>query len=420
MPMDVSRLQVTVEEGERWRRTLSITVPQDLVQAERQAALRKLSSQIQLPGFRKGRIPAAIVEKRFGGAVTQELVDRVVGEAYRAVLQEKDLRPISEGEVSKVEFADETDLTFHVGFDVSPQITLAHTTGFAVERPQYTVGDNEVEQVLERVREQHGTWVPTEEGKPEVGDQVHVRIQRLAVEGDEPRPYQFVLGKNEAIPDVESAIQTLEVGGEGTFTVTFPDDFPTEARRGESDELRIFLDARKRMELPELTDELAKQVGPFETVQELRARVREDLEKEAGQEVEAAIRAQLLQRLVEANPFDLPVSMIDQYIQSMIGEERKLTPEQRIEARAQLGEEAELAVKRYLVVESYAVQKGLHATSEELDARIEEMAERAGTNPGELYVRLEKAGRLERLEAEITENKVFDALKADSTITEAA
>jgi trigger factor len=419
MPMDVSRLQVSLEEGERWRRTLSITVPAEIVQAEREAAVRKLSGQIRLPGFRDGKVPAKVIEKRFGPALNQELVDRVVGEAYREVLRDRDLRPISEGEVSKVDYDGSADLTFEVSFDVAPDIPLDRTSGFAVKRPTLNIGDAEVDKVLDRVREQHGTWVPMETGTPDEGDKVSVRIQRLADEGDEPRPYEFELGKEEAIPEIEAAIRTLEVGGEGDFTVTFPDDFPTEAKRGESDELRIFLDGRKSLEMPELTDEFAAQVGDFETVEALRTRIREDLEKEAEEEAEAAVRSQLLEQLLAANPFDVPDSMLDQYIKSMIGEDQELSAEQLAEARAQLGEQAGHTVKRFLVVEEFARKFELAATEDELDERIEEMAERAGTDPGELYARLQKAGRIERLEREITERKVFDALKAESTITEA-
>ncbi len=416
--MDVSRLQVSLEEGERWRRTLHITVPQDLVQAERSAAIRKLARRVQLPGFRDGKVPASVIEKRFGPAIDQELLDQVVGEAYRGVLEERGLRPISEGEVGEVEFKPDTDLTFQISFDVAPEVELARTGGFEIARPSLTVGEEEVDKVLRRLQEQKGTWVPVEEGTPTEGDKVAVRIQRLAEEGDEPRPYEFTIGQDEAIPAVEEAIQTLEVGAEGDFTVTFPDDFPTEERRGESDELRIFLDTRKVLEVPELDDAFATEAGDFESLEDLRSRILEDLEKEAAEEAESMVRARLLDQLLAANPFQVPISMIDQYIRSMVGEEQKLTEEQMVEAREQVGPRAEVAVKRFIAIEELAKQKELTATADEIDDRIEEIAERSGTEPGELYARLQKAGRLEQLEREITERKVFEFLKSESTINE--
>ncbi|TVR56130.1 MAG: trigger factor [Gemmatimonadales bacterium] len=419
MSMDPSRLQVSLEEGERWRRTLSITIPADLVKAERAAAVRKLSSRVRLPGFRSGKVPASVIEKRFGPALDQELLDRVIGEAYRGVLEEQELRPISEGEVSEVDYKRDADLSFQISFDVAPTFELANTAGFQVERKRMKVGEEEVEKVLTRLREQQGTWVPVETGTPQEGDQVSVRIQRLEVEGDEPRAYEFVLGKSEAIPDVEEAIRTLAPGEEGEFTVTFPEDFPTEERRGETDRLRIFLDTRKEMELPELDDAFASQVGDFETLEALRERVRNDLEEEADEEAEGSLRGRLLEELLGANPFEVPVSMIDQYIQSILGEEQKLNPEQMTEARAQLGAQAEVAVKRFLVIEELSRSRDLRATPEEVDARVEEIAERSKTPPGEVYARLQRSGRLERLEQELTEEKVFEFLKSESTIVDA-
>jgi trigger factor len=419
MSMDPSRLQVSLEEGERWRRTLSITIPAEIVTAERAATVRKLSSRVRLPGFRSGKIPASVIEKRFGPALDQELLDRVIGEAYRGVLEDRELRPISEGEVSDVDYQRDADLSFQISFDVAPTFELSRTSGFKVERRRMTVGEEQIEKVLTRLREQQGTWVPVESGMPEEGDKVSVRIQRLEVEGDEPRAYEFVLGKSEAIPDVEKAIRTLAPGEEGEFTVTFPEDFPTEEQRGETDRLRIFLDARKALEMPELDDAFAAQVGDFETLDALRERVRNDLEEEADEEAEGAVRGRLLDELLAANPFQVPVSMIDQYIQSILGDEQKLGPEQMEEARTQLGAQAEMAVKRFLVIEDLARSRGLRASPEEVDARVEEIAERSKTPPGEVYARLQRTGRLERLEQELTEDKVFEFLKSESTIVDA-
>lgn len=420
MPMDVSSLQITLEEGANWTRTLSVVVPADLVQTERQATVKKLAKQIRIPGFRAGKVPAQVIEKRFGSAINQELVDRVVQEAFREILKDRDLRPISEGQVSRVDFDGTSDLSFDVQFEVAPVINLESTGGFTIERPPVRVGDAEIDQVLGRLQEQQGTWVPVEEGSPEKGDRVSVRIQRLEVEGDEPRPYEFVLGQDEAIPDVEAAIQSLSVGQEGDFTVAFPEDFPTEEKRGQQDALRIWLDARKMRELPELNDEFAGQVGDFESLAVLRTRIEEDLRKEAEREQEGIVRQRLLDALVEANPFDVPQSMVDHYIRSMIGEEQKLTDAQMSAARQQLGSQAESAVKVSLALEAYIAAREIAVSEEDIDSRIEEMASRAETDPGELYARLQKSGQLERLERELLESRAFEALASESTITEGA
>lgn len=419
--LDASKLQVSLEEGERWRRTLSITVPSEVVRNERQAAARKLSSRVKLPGFRKGKVPPAVVEKQFGAALDREVVDRVIEQAYRGALEERGLRPISEGEVGDIDYAPDSDLKFRISFDVAPKIELPRLGGFKVERPPVEVSEEEVEQVLERIREQEGTWNPVEEGTPEQGDMVSIRIQRLEVEGDEPRPYELTLGKDEAIPDVEAAIRSLEPGASGDFDVTFPDDFPNEERRGQTDRLRIFLDARKTLDLPELDDAFARSVGEdFETLDELRDRIRSDLREEAGAQSEAQVRGSLLENILDANPFEVPESMIDQYVRTALGGPEDLSEERLQEAKSELGARAGYGVKRYLIIQEVARAHDLGATEEEIDARIEEIAEGSGTTAGEVYSRLQKSGRLERLEQEFTEKKVFDFLKGQSEITETA
>jgi trigger factor len=419
--LDASKLQVSLEEGERWRRTLSITVPSELVQAERQAAARKLSGRIKLPGFRKGKVPPGVVEKQFGRALDQEVRDRVIEQAYRGVLQERGLRPISEGDVENVDWPPDSDLTFRISFDVAPQVEFSRLGGFKVERPSAEVPEDEVEQVLERIREQEGTWHPVEEGKPEDGDMVSIRIERLEVEGDEPRPYELTLGKDEAIPDVEAAIRSLDIGSSGDFDVAFPDDFPNEERRGQSDRLRIFLDGRKVLERPELSDDFARSLGDdFESLEALTDRIRTDLREESEARAEAQVRGTLLENIIDANPFQVPDSMIDHYVRTALGGPKEISEERLAEARSELGPQAEYGVKRFIVIQEVARAQGLAASDEEIDARIEEMAERSGTTAGEVYSRLQKSGRLDGLEQDITERKVFDFLKEQSEITQAA
>lgn len=419
MAIDVSRLQVSLEEGERWRRTLSITVPSELVRAERKAAIRKLSTQLRLPGFRAGRVPEAVLEKRFGRVVEEELLDRVIGDAYRSVLRHQDLHPITEGEVGDVEYQPDADLTFRVSFDVAPQVTLSRLGGFQVERPAVRVADEEVDRVLDRVREQEGTWVPVEEGTPEEGNQVSVRIERLDADEGEPRRYEFVLGKGEALPEVERAIESLAVGSSGEFSVTMPVEGEEAAAEKDERTLRIFLDGCKRLELPEADDDFARTVGDFDSLEALRTRIRSDLEEEAAQESEARVRAALLEQILAANPFDVPDSMVDQFVRSALGDPKELPEERLQEAREHLAPRAVHTVKRYLVVTRVAEAEGLAATDEELDARIETIASRSGTEAAEVYGRLQRSGRLEALEREITEEKVFEFLKKESTIVEA-
>lgn len=419
MTIETSKITVSLDEADGCRRRVSVKVPASVVEAERKEIARTLATRMKLPGFRKGRVPSGMVEKRYGPTLRKETLDRVIGTAYRVALQRESLEPISEGQVDDVEYEPGSDLTFTASFEVRPEVELGRLGGFRIERPPLQVGDEEVEKVLERVRQQEAVWSPVESGTPEDGDQVSVEITRIA-EGEEPEPtpYEFVLGRDEAIADVEDAIRTLEPGESGEFTVAFPDDFPDEARRGEEQRLRIELQGRKAMELPELDDDFARSVGEFEDLADLRARVREDLEKEAREQQEGAVRGQLLASLLEANPFDVPDSMVERYMASVFGDTEGVDPRKLDEARDEFRPQARHAVQRLLMVERIAETQDLRASEDEIDARIEEIAEKSGATPSEVYARLQKSGRIESLEREITERKVFEFLKEKSEIVD--
>lgn len=423
MTLDASRLEITVDEQARWRRRMNVTVPADFVREEERRAARNLASRANLKGFRKGKVPARMIEGRFRGALRQEALDRLIGDAYRQALQARSLRPISEGQIEDVRYEPEADLTFSVAFDVEPAVELEKMGGFVVERPTPTIEDQHVDDVLERIREQAGVWKPADEGTPTDKDQVSVSIARLSgEEGEEPeaRDYDFVLGQGDAIPDIEDAIRTLEPGQTGDFDVSFPDDFPDESRRGHAERVRITLTARKEMELPDLDDDLARQVGDFETLDELKAQIREDLREDAEKQAESVVRGRLLDALLEANPFEVPVSMIDRYADSLLGDQKSgIDPERLGEIRERLRPEAERVVQRILLIERVAESQSLAATEDEIDARVEDIAEKNDTDPSKVYAQLQKSGRLEALERELTERKVFDFLKSQSEIIEA-
>jgi trigger factor len=196
---------------------------------------------------------------------------------------------------------------------------------------------------------------------------------------------------------------------------------------GKEQHLRIRLTELRRRELPELDDELAKGVGDFETLDALRTRIRQDLAAEGERRGEEQVRAELIREIVEANPFDVPVSMVERYLDFMLGmdperaeeQRRQQTPEQAerfSQMRAVFRPQAEAALKRMLVVESLADREGLRATADEVDERVEKLAEQHGVSPSDAWLQLEKNGQLQSLENEITEEKVFAFLKSRNSV----
>jgi len=416
-----TELKISVEEAPAWGRRLTITVPAQRIDSEKQSATRRLAGRAKLPGFRKGKVPAAIMEKRFGPAIENEAVEKAIGAAYREAIEREGLRPITQGAIEQFDYQSGQDLTFNVHLEVRPEIELERVGGFAVRRPTHKAGNEQVDQVLERLRDEHASWTALPEGQaPATGDMVTVQITPLrGQEGTtpaDPRRYEIILGEGQALPPIEDAITTLRPGQTEDFSVQLPvnaeePDGPTEEHR-----VRIEMQAAKHPERPELTDELARSLGPFEGLEELRTRIRDDLLKEAEQEVERQVRSDLMAQVVEANPFDLPRSMVDQYLEGLLPVPEGIEEERVREMREQARPAAEHALKRMLIVERLAETESLHATPEEVETRVGEIAERLGRPVPEVRGRLQKNGRLREIEEETTEHKVFDYLKQLSTI----
>ncbi|WP_420130018.1 trigger factor [Longimicrobium sp.] len=433
----VTEVRVDVQEPTSWSRRLSITVPSERVRRVRQSVSAKIAGNVRLPGFRKGKTPASLVERQFGPAIEQETVDRVIQETYREALDSHEFRPITQGQVESVHYhGDGGDLHFEVEFEVQPVLDLARTDGFDVVRPADAIGDDEVDALLERLRGERAHQHSLEEGaKPDYGDTVLVHITDLdeAGEGEgeaaEGSEYRFELGEGQAIPDIEAAIMTLAPGEEGEFTVTFPEDFADEAQRGQQQRLRIRVVEARRKELPALDDEFAQGLGDFESLEALRTRVRADLQNDATKRADSALRDALVQQIVEANPFDVPASMVDRYLSYMMGENpdaeggrRTRSPEDEerfSQLRAIMRPQAEAMIKRMMVVEHIAEREGLRPTADDVDARVEALAEQHGRTPSELWVELERSGQMQGLEAEILEDKVFEHLQSRNTVAQA-
>ena len=431
----VTELRVDVQEPASWSRRLSITVPSERVRRIRQSVAAKVAGSVRLPGFRKGKTPASIVERQFGPHIEQETLDRVIQDAYREALSSSGLNPITQGQVENVHYhGDGGDVHFDVAFEVQPTVELARTEGFQAVRPADTVTDEDVTSLLERLRGERATLHPLDEGaRPGYGDLVVVEITDLDEDVEESaapegRQFRFELGEEQAIPDIEQAIMTLAPGEEGEFPVTYPEDFADEAQRGQQQRLRIRLVEGRRKELPELDDEFARGLGDFETLDALRERVRGDLENDARTRADAAVRDALLQQVVDANAFDVPASMVDRYVDFMTGDvpdkegRRRQRSGEDAERFSQLREimrpQAEAALKRMMVVEHLAEREGLRATADDVDARVEKLAEQHGRTPSDLWVELERTGQMQALESEIMEEKVFEHLRTRNTITQ--
>ena len=399
-------------------KSLHVTVPVDRVREAEARALKYYAKQARLPGFRPGKAPDTVVRKRFGDAIRQTVLEEVIRESWETAKTNESLKPITDPAIRNLKFEDGSPIEFELHVEVRPELKLERIGGFRLERRVAPVPDTAVAEQLGRLQEQKATWIPLEGVKPAPGQMVRVEVAPIENGVASPaQPHDLVLGDNQAIPELEERIMSL-LPGESTETeVRFPDDHPDESRRGQTRLVRIALHEVKRQELPPLDDALARESGDFESLEALRAAIRQDLEREAGREADAQVRQQLLAQIVEANGVEAPDSLVHRLLHGY-AEMYKVPEDQLPGFEQQFHAIAENQVKRDLVLDAIADAHGLRATEAELDERINSMAAARGTSAGQVYASLQKANRLQELERVLTEEKVFDFLLKQSTIEE--
>src|SRR2546426_4097846 len=268
--------------------SLEVTIPRDNGKAAEARAPKVYQQRARLPGFRQGKVPAAVVRKKFAEDIRQETLRELVQESWRVAQKQEELKPIADPHIHNLKWEDGAPVTFEFHVELKPDLKLQRLGGFRLTRTVPAVTAAQVDAQLDTMREQRAPWSPVAGEKPKPKDLVDVIIAtRENGEEKDPQPYQFVLGEGRAIPDVEERIMSLLPGESVDATVRFPDDFAEEAKRGQTRDVRITLHEAKRQHLAELTDDFAREVGDFEDLDALRRAIGEDLEKDAAREADA-------------------------------------------------------------------------------------------------------------------------------------
>ena len=399
-------------------KSLHVTVPVDRVREAEARALKYYAKRARVPGFRPGKAPDTVVRKRFGDAIRQTVLEEVIRESWETAKSNESLKPITDPAIRNLKFEEGSPIEFELHVEVRPELKLDRIGGFRLERRVPSIPETAVAEQLARIQEQKATWIPLEGVKPAPGQMVRVEVAPVENGVASPaQPHDLVLGDNQAIPELEERIMSLLPGETTETDVKFPDDHPDESRRGQSRRVRIALHEVKRQELPPLEDALAREVGDFESLDALRAAIRQDLEREAAREADANVRQQLLGQIVEANRLEAPHSLVHRLLHGY-AEMYKVPEDQLAGFEQQFHAIAENQVKRDLVLDAIAEANNLRATESELDERINSMAAARGAPAAQVYASLQKANRLQELERVLTEEKVFDFLLKQSTIEE--
>src|SRR5205809_6067531 len=305
-------IQITKTHEQPGEASLAVTVPADSVREAEDRATKAWQARVRLPGFRKGKAPVAVVRKRYAEDIRQAAFEELVRESWRTALAQEQIKPIADPHIHNLKWTDGAPVTFEFHVEVRPEIALQRLGGFSVPRTVTPVTPEQVEAQLAELRAQRAPWVPVEGERPQLKDLVNVTLaQREGAAVKDAQPYQLVLGEGRAIPEVEERIMGMLPGETIDATVRFPSDFPEEAKRGQTRNIRVTLHEVKRQQLPELDDAFAREVGDFDSLDALRRAVRVDLEQDAVREADAKLRADLIEQIIQANRVVAPRPLVE-------------------------------------------------------------------------------------------------------------
>jgi trigger factor len=378
---------------------LEIEVPPDEVDRHFATAYRHVAERTRVPGFRPGKAPRHVIDRFVGrGSVLAEAVEHLVQDSYGAALDQTDVIPIDNPDVDidPAGVAEGQAVSFTATVPVRPDVELGAYTeySFGLEIPEVT--DEQVDQVIEELREQRATLRPIDGRGAAEGDIASVKfagtIDGEPFEGGSADQLPVVIGEDRMIPGWEQQLIGLEIGGTKGFDITFPDDYRVEELRGKEAHFEVeLLDLREKL-LPEVDDDFAASVGDVKTVDELRAEIRDAMVKRADAEGRHAFGDRIIDFAVSNASVDLPEVMVANEVEIMRDEMATRLAQQRIgmeqylalaqqtpeELTKELREPAERRVKTLLVLSAIAEKEGIDATDQQIEAEIAEQLARYG------------------------------------------
>lgn len=408
------------------RKNLVVEIDSKVVDAEIDKVSKDYSKAARVPGFRPGKVPAKVVRQRFRDQILHDVAHGLIPRAVEEALRERGVEPVDTPDIRDVVVEEGQPLKFIATFETVPPIDPGDYASIVVRTKEVEVENAAVEQALSQLRERSARYEPVEGRGVEVGDSVTLDLARTAV--DETGDTQTDRHENVTVdigapanpPGFDEELADMRPGESKSFDVRYPDEYTLKELAGTTVKYEASVKAVKKRIVPDLDDEFAKDLGEFENLAALRARVRGDLEHEAKHEAEREMRADLLKQLASRVSFEVPASLLDREIDRRVEEFVRRLIEQQIdpmrtninweEFREKQRDAAAEAVKGALVLDEVARRENISVSEKEVAAEVERYAERTGRTPAALRAKLEKEGGLGRLYAGLRRERTVDFL----------
>lgn len=411
-------MKVDVRDSGVWQKTLTIEVPADELDADFEAVIEDYRRKASIPGFRKGKVPRNVLEQQFGHSLEHDVLERAVKRSYESAVRESRLEPISYPEIERISFDRGKPLTYEAKVEVKPDVTPKNYEGLELPSRDTEVPDEAVEKALEDLRERAAQWVDVDR-PAQAEDALLVDYARLNAKGkpvrrSEQKDAQIELSASGLLPEFKTHLVGRKAGDRVTFDVAYPADFGNEELRGRAVTFAVEVKAVRERRVRELNDQLAVEVAGMRDLAELRARIRLNMEGESRLALQREQDEALADQLVEKNPFELPESMVNEYLEDLLQrlnrEGRELSDEEAERFRGEYRPHAEKRLKRDLLLDALARVENVQVTEEEIDQAMRAAAQ-GELNEAETERLLRHEGQRDRVRAHLSERKAMALLR---------
>jgi len=412
---------------------LTVEVGADRVNSALDKAFKKVAGKVNVPGFRKGKVPRAIFEKRFGiESLYNDALDILLPEVYMEAVQETGIEPIDRPEVDVQQIAKDQELKFTAKVTVKPEVQLGDYKGIEVEEQSVEVTEEDISSELKQLQQRHAELVVVEEGTAQNGDNAVIDFEGfldgVPFEGGKAEKYSLELGSGSFIPGFEEQVVGMAKEEEKEINVTFPETYHAEELKGKPVTFKVKLHDIKRKNLPELDDEFAKDVSEFDTLDEFKQDIAKRLAERKEQSAKREKENTVVEKAAASADVEIPAVMIDNEVEQMLGDFANRLKMQGMNMemyyqfsgqteealKDQMRGDAEKRVRQNLVLEAIAKAENIEASEEEVTEELEKLAKQYQRSVEELRAILSANGNLDSLKGDLVTRKTVQFLLDNS------
>lgn len=428
-------MTATWEKKEGNEGVLTVTVPAEKVDKALDQAFKKVVKQINVPGFRKGKVPRQIFEQRFGvEALYQDAVDILLPEAYGEAIDETGINPVAQPEVSVTQIEKGKDFIFDATVTVEPEVKLGDYKGLEIEKQDTELTDDELQESIDHSLGHLAEMVVKEDGAVENGNTVNIdftgSVDGEEFEGGQAEGYDLEVGSGSFIPGFEEQLEGMKTGEEKDVVVTFPEEYHAEELAGKEANFKTKVNEIKYKDVPELNDEIANELDSnAETVDEYKENLRKRLSEQKATEAENTEKQEAINKATENTTIDIPEAMVNTELDRMIQEFGQRIQQQGLDLqtyyqisgqnedqlREQMKDDAEQRVKTNLTLTAIADAENVEVSDEDIDKELEKMSEQFNISVEDIKSTL---GNTDIVKNDVRIQKVIDLLRDNAKYVE--